>query len=137
MLSSSCDTQTPTAEVSGSMTTLVVADEQCPEIRELLAKATIPVLWLGSEQEPLAAITEELSDRRNQGQPVQSLHWVSHGSPGVLRVGQQSVDRSALLAASNQLSDWRLDQLALWACEYGADHNAISLWEELLGASVY
>ena len=119
------------------MTTLLVADGQCPKIRQLLAKTLVPVLWLEGDREPLAAISEELSARRNQGQPVQALHWVSHGSPGVLRVGEQKVDRDALLAASNQLIDWRLDQLAIWACNYGADNSALSLWEELLGASVY
>ena len=120
-----------------SMTTLLVADGQCPKIRQLLAKSLVPVLWLEGDREPLAAISEELSDRRYQGEPVQALHWVSHGSPGVLRVGEKKVDRAALLAATNQLINWRLDQLAIWACNYGADNNALSLWEELLGASIY
>ena len=117
--------------------TLIVADGSCPKIRELLAESLVPVLWMDGEREPLAAISDALSDRREQGQPVQALHWVSHGSPGMLRVGEKKVDRAALLAASNQLIDWQLDQLALWACDYGADNSALSLWEELLGASVY
>ena len=57
--------------------TLIVADGSCPKIRELLAEALVPVLWLDGEREPLAAISEELSDRRNQGQPVQRLHRLS------------------------------------------------------------
>ncbi|EAU75404.1 DUF4347 domain-containing protein [Synechococcus sp. RS9916] len=117
--------------------TLIVADGSCPKIRELLAEALVPVLWLDGEQEPLAAISDALSDRREHGQPVKALHWVSHGSPGVLRVGEKKVNRAALLAASNQLIDWQLDELALWACDYGADNSALSLWEELLGTSVY
>ena len=116
---------------------LLVADGQCHKIRELLAEALMPVLWLEGDREPLAAISEELSARRNQGDPVQALHWVSHGSPGVLRIGEKNVDRAALLAASDQLIDWRLDQVSFWACNYGADNSALSLWEELLGASVY
>ena len=111
-----------------SLSTLLVADGECPKIRELLAEALVPVLWLEAGQDPLEKVTAALETRRQQGRPVQTLHWVSHGSPGVLRVGEQKVDRAALLAASNQLIDWRLDQLALWACDYGADNSALSLW---------
>ena len=130
-------TQAQQTTAQSSITTLLVADGQCPKIRQLLAKSRVPVLWLEGDQEPLAAISEELSDRRSQGEPVQALHWVSHGSPGVLSVGEKKVDRAALLAATNQLINWRLDQLAIWACNYGADNSALSLWEELLGASIY
>lgn len=130
-------TQAQQTTAQSSITTLLVADGQCPKIRQLLAKSRVPVLWLEGDQEPLAAISEELSDRRSQGEPVQALHWVSHGSPGVLRVGEKKVDRAALLATTNQLINWRLDQLAIWACNYGADNSALSLWEELLGASIY
>ena len=125
------------SRVTEPIATLLVADGLCPKIRKLLSNATVPVLWLNGVQEPLTTISDQLLERREQGQPVQTLHWVCHGSPGVLRIGDKKVDRAALLAASNQLIDWRLDQLALWACDYGADHSALSLWEELLGASIY
>ena len=61
--------------------TLIVADGQCPKIRELLAKTLVPVLWLDGEQDPLTSVTEALIKRRHEGQTVETLHWVSHGQP--------------------------------------------------------
>ena len=119
-------TQSLIAESLIPSATLLVADGQCPKIRELLANAKVPLLWLGDEKDPLKIISETLAGRREQGQRVQALHWVSHGNPGVLQVGQQRVDHPALVAASDQLIHWQVDQLALWACEYGADNSALS-----------
>ena len=115
---------------------LIVADSSCPRIRELLAEAHAPVLWLNGG-DPLEAVSQALEERRSQGDPVEELHWVSHGRPGVLRVAGRDVDRDSLLAASDQLSHWQVDRLALWACDYGADSSTLSLWEELVGASVF
>ena len=127
----------PTAEAASLTSDFLVADGSCPKIRQLLSQALVPVLWLDGEREPLQAISDALAHRRKKGLPVQTLHWVSHGQPGVLQVGQNRVDRAALLAASDQLSHWQVDQLALWACDYGADSSTLSLWEELVGASVF
>ena len=69
-----------------TQSTLLVADGSCPKIRELLAEALVPVLWLEAEQHPLKAITAALKVRQQKGQPVESLHWVSHGQPGALWV---------------------------------------------------
>ena len=126
-----------TAEAASLTSDFLVADGSCPKIRQLLSQALVPVLWLDGEREPLHAVTDTLAHRRKQGLPVQTLHWVSHGQPGVLQVGQNRVDRSDLLAANDQLSHWQVDQLALWACDYGADSSTLSLWEELVGASVF
>ncbi|QNI79406.1 hemolysin-type calcium-binding repeat family protein [Synechococcus sp. RS9909] len=116
---------------------LLVADGSCAKIRELLAEALVPVLWLDGTQDPLQIVTAALAERRRQGQPVQTLHWVSHGRPGVLQVGATCVDRNALLVASKQLIEWQVDQLAFWACDYGVDKSVVGLWEEVVGASVY
>ncbi|WP_186593710.1 Ig-like domain-containing protein [Synechococcus sp. RS9909] len=126
------------AQKAGTPTgVLLVADGSCAKIRELLAEALVPVLWLDGTQDPLQIVTAALAERRRQGQPVQTLHWVSHGSPGVLQVGATCVDRNALLVASKQLIEWQVDQLAFWACDYGADKSVVGLWEEVVGASVY
>ena len=78
--SAACDA--PASGLSLSATTLLVADGSCPWIRELLEGAEAPVLWL-TDDDPLGAVTETLAVRRQLGQPVQTLHWVSHGRPGV------------------------------------------------------
>ena len=133
----STDSQTQLPSTTGPTSTLLVADRECPKIRELLAETLVPVLWLKAGQHPLETVTAALETRRQQGRPVETLHWVSHGEPGVLQVGDQCVDRAALLQARDQLTHWRLEQLALWSCDYGADSNTLSLWEELVGATVY
>ena len=68
-------------------TSLLVADAHCTQIRELVTQSQSPVLWLDADQDPLALISRALSVRRQQGQPVQTLHWVGHGQPGVLLLG--------------------------------------------------
>jgi hypothetical protein len=76
-----------TAAIASLTSDFLVADGSCPKIRQLLAEALVPVLWLDGEREPLQAISDALTHRRQQGLPVQTLHWVSHGQPGVLQVG--------------------------------------------------
>ncbi|WP_115018958.1 DUF4347 domain-containing protein [Synechococcus sp. UW140] len=117
--------------------TLIVADGSCPKIRELLAEALVPVLWLDARQPPLQRLTALLAERRRLGQPVETLHWVSHGQPGVLRVAAYDIDRDALLAHQQLIAEWGISELALWSCEAGAKKNFISLWQELTGARVW
>jgi hypothetical protein len=118
-------------------TALLVADGTCPQIRQLLAAAEAPVLWLDGQEPPLQAVSRALAERRQLGQPVESLHWVSHGRPGCLQLGAAAVDRAALLANAHNLASWGITNLALWSCQAGADHRFIALWEELTGASVW
>ncbi|QNI49797.1 hypothetical protein SynRS9915_00068 [Synechococcus sp. RS9915] len=122
---------------SGSLSTLLVADGACPKIRELLAEALVPVLWLESGQTPLETVTAALAQRRQQGQPVETLHWVSHGRPGVLQVGATEITPKTLVHHCAEIRTWGIKNLALWSCRYGAEPEAISLLEEFTGASVF
>ncbi|WP_413440342.1 SwmB domain-containing protein [Synechococcus sp. MIT S1220] len=117
--------------------TLLVADAHCPQIRELLTQSQSPVLWLAADQEPLALISRALSTRRQQGQPVQTMHWVGHGQPGVLLLGGSEINRESLISQQEQLKTWQVDTIALWSCCTGADHAFTSVLEELTGASVW
>lgn len=115
---------------------LLVADGQCPRIRQLLKAAESPVFWLMGP-DPLAVVSEALAQRRRQGQPVHTLHWLSHGSPGALELSAQRLDRAALLARLDQLADWQVDTIALWACDTGRDLSFLSLLEEATAAQVW
>ena len=117
--------------------TLLVADAHCPQIRELLTQSQSPVLWLNADQEPLALISRALSTRRKQGKPVQTLHWVGHGQPGVLLLGGSEINRQSLIAQHEQLKTWQVDTIALWSCSTAADPSFISVLEELSGARVW
>ena len=116
---------------------LPVADGSCPKIQELLAEALAPVLWLKAGQHPLETVTAALEMRRQQGQPVESLHWVSHGRPGVLQVGAREITRQTLVLHRAELERWGIKNLALWSCRYGAEPETVSLLEEFTGASVF
>ncbi|RNC94284.1 MAG: tandem-95 repeat protein [Synechococcus sp. YX04-3] len=123
--------------IQSSIGCLLVADRECPKIRELLAEALVPVLWLEAGQHPLETVTAALETRRQQGRPVQTMHWVSHGRPGVLQVGAQEITRQTLVQHRADLGTWGIKNLALWSCRYGAEPESISLLEEFTGASVF
>ncbi|MBD1193158.1 DUF4347 domain-containing protein [Vulcanococcus sp. Clear-D1] len=98
---------------------LIIADGLCPQIAELLPGALHELVALGQSQNPLAAISAELEQRRREGRRVQTLHIVAHGSPGALRIGGQWVDAPALIANADQLAQWGLSAISLWSCKLG------------------
>ena len=131
--------QLPGSEVcaASSTSTLLVADGSCPFIRQLLAHAETPVLWLQAGEDPLLVVSSALEERRRRGVPVQTLHWVGHGSPGQLNLGSSRINSSTLLANAHLLASWDINRLALWSCHAGADPSFIALIEELTGATVW
>ena len=116
---------------------LLVADGSCPQIRELLASADAPVLWLDETVSPLLAVSRAIERERLQGSSIHTLHWFSHGAPGQLRVGEEWINRASLIANADLLSRWELRDLALWSCEAGADQEFVAEWEELTAATVW
>ena len=116
---------------------LLVADGRCPQVRQLLAKADAPVLWLCGTNHPFDVISQELARRRSMGQPVDALHLISHGSAGQLHVGDHTINSQSLIDRQQQLSNWNLDDLLLWSCSTAADPTFISLLEEFTGAEVW
>ena len=92
---------------------LLVADASCPHIRALLVGCQAPVLWLQGDQHPFLAISQALADRSHQGASIQTLHWLSHGSPGQLHIGDRSITTAALIAHAQQLKNWGIKDLAI------------------------
>ena len=116
---------------------LIVADGSCPEIRELLIGCERPVLWMDGSQHPFSAITQALAIRRQQGNPVETLHWISHGSAGQLHVAHHTITSQSLIDRHQQLAQWGLQKLVLWSCSTGAESSFISLLEEFTAAKVW
>ena len=131
--------QLPGSEVCAapSASALLVADGSCPFIRQLLAHAETPVLWLQAGEEALSLVSSALEERRRRGVPVKTLHWVSHGSPGQLNLGDSRINSSTLLANTHLLASWDISSLALWSCHAGADQGFISVFEELTRATLW
>ena len=116
---------------------LVVADGSCHHIRQLLVGCQASVLWLEGDQDPFLAISQALTRKALQGAPIQTMHWVSHGSPGQLHIGERSITTAALIANAQHLNKWGIKDLAIWSCSVGSDHSFISVLEELTGAIVW
>ena len=116
---------------------LVVADGSCHHIRQLLVGCQATVLWLEGDQDPFLAISQALTRKALQGAPIQTMHWVSHGSPGQLHIGDRSITTAALIAHAQHLNKWGIKDLAIWSCSVGSDHSFISVLKELTGAIVW
>jgi len=128
---------TESSSTHNRLAALIVADSHCPHIRELLADAVVPVLWLDGNTPPISAVSQALESYRRRGTAVRDLHWVSHGKPGQLLAGGAVIDQEALLQTQEQLASWQVETLSLWACNLGAQSSTMALWEELTGASVF
>ena len=131
---------TPTLTIDNSLLNgvLLIADGSCQNIRGLLAKPQVPVLWLDkSPLDPLTAITTELKQYRQKGTPIQILHWVGHGRPGVIGQDSREITTHNLIKQHHQLTEWDIRTIALWSCSTGADQSFISLLSELTGSDVY
>ncbi len=67
------------------------------------------VILLDSNQDGVEQITEHLRNRirRHPSSPIQTLHIVSHGSPGCLYLGNTQLTLDTLEQYSDQLQQWR------------------------------
>ena len=95
------------------------------------------MLWLEGDQDPFLAINQALTRKALQGAPIQTMHWVSHGSPGQLHISDRSITTAALIAHAQHLNKWGIKDLAIWSCSVGSDPTFISVLEELTGATVW
>ncbi|MFO7629217.1 MAG: VCBS domain-containing protein [Prochlorococcaceae cyanobacterium] len=116
---------------------LIVADGLCPRIAELLPEARHELLALQQHPNPLAAIGQELEQRRRGGAPVAVLQIVAHGRPGAVQLGGRWIDRSQLIANAGALGTWGVERIELWGCDVGRDREFVALLEELSGAEVW
>lgn len=115
---------------------LIIADGTSRGLAPLLAEAKVPLVRIGDESDPLAAITAELEQRRRSGQLPGVLHLVGHGEPGALHLGGSKIDRQTLVDAAPLLASWGTSQIVLWSCEVGGDSAFVSTLAELTGAQI-
>lgn len=116
---------------------LTVADGLCPRIAELLPETRHALLALEREPRPLAAIGQELEQRRRSGAPVAVLQIVAHGQPGAVQLGGIWIERTHLIANADALAAWGLERIELWCCDVAQDRAFVALLEELSGAAVW
>ena len=84
------------------------------------------VILLNSNQDGVEQITEHLRNRirRHPSSPIQTLHIVSHGSPGCLYLGNTQLNVDTLDLYADQLQQWRGaftqdTEILLYGCDVG------------------
>ncbi|BAZ13172.1 hypothetical protein NIES4071_50110 [Calothrix sp. NIES-4071] len=119
---------------------IVFIDNNISDKQSLIAgvKPDIEVVILDSTLDGVEQITESLQATR-----YNSVHIVSHGSPGCLYLGKSTVCLSTLDVYSNQLQQWfekqELNELLLYGCNVAAGdagEEFITKLHHLTGASV-
>ena len=111
---------------------LIIADGGAADIRELLHGSPLPTLLLHGASEPLLAITNALQDS-----PRDTLHLVAHGRSDGFMLGGYWIDANCLRESASLLAQWRLDSIALWICQAGANRELVELFARLTGAEVH
>jgi len=115
---------------------LIVANATTSDLAPLLAGARLPYQPLTQVDAPLRAISSALLEAGRAGHPVSTLHIVAHGRPGGLLLGGRWIDREDLINASEELAQWNVKTVALWACQTGSDPSFLATFSELTGAQI-
>lgn len=62
------------------------------------------MLWLDDQEPPLKTVSRALAKQKLLMQPVATLHWVSHGTPGRLHIGATQINSNSYSATGLDLS---------------------------------
>ncbi len=90
---------------------IVFVDARIPNAEQLVAditanarsERTIEIILIDASRDGIAQINEALADQKD----VAAIHIVSHGRPGLLQLGNTTLDSSALEARATELQSWR------------------------------
>jgi len=115
--------------------TLVVIDPRVEDY-QMLARGVRPgvkVLILDSDEDGVAQITRALAT-----DPTGALHVVCHGAPGCLYLGKTPLNQENLSRYSQQLMEWDVAEISLYACNVAAENNSEFLLRlhQLTGANI-
>jgi VCBS repeat-containing protein len=126
-------TTIPTQVTAVPTQQLVIFDSHVPDL-DFLYRALAPQTiahTLSPTADAIATITALLATTG-----AKSLALVAHGEPGVIHLGAQPLDRDVLAARAGLLQEWGVEEIALYACEVGADRTFVAELERLTGAKV-
>lgn len=122
--------------------TLLIVDPSVHDYRSLTDHLTVEadVLVLEAGRDGVEQITEALASRRS----IQSLHLLSHGSPGTLYLGAAQLSMATLTQYADQLRQWvsaftERAEVLLYGCEVAAGTIGqlfIQKLSHLTGASI-
>jgi large repetitive protein len=115
------------------MESLVVFDCRVADL-SLLYEALMPGTigyTIAESEDAIGRITELLSQTG-----AKRLAIVAHGEPGVVRIGAMPLDLAQIRERSGLLQEWGVEEIALYACEVGADGVFVAELERVTGAQV-
>ena len=75
---------------------LIIADGQSADLAELLKGAKEPVFQIGSTDDPIGLISKVLDRQRQEGQFVEELQFIVHGSQDGIYLGGQFINTTEL-----------------------------------------
>ena len=137
----------PNLNIPVSVRSIAFIDTQVEDYQSLIAGVTpgTEVVVLDGNKDAIDQITEILGDRSN----IESIHIVSHGSPGSLQLGDGNLSLDDIECDRNSLQQWfspRTDSIPnnrphilLYGCNVAAGETGkafIKRLSELTGASV-
>ncbi|MEM9276797.1 MAG: FG-GAP-like repeat-containing protein [Cyanobacteria bacterium P01_F01_bin.143] len=114
-------------------TILVVIDPRVKTPENLAAgvRNNAAVLLLNTNKDSISQITITLS----QGN-YQTLHLVSHGSPGCLHLGNTNLTSENLAQYNQQLLEWGIAEILVYGCNVAAAPEFLTQLHSLTGASI-
>ena len=119
------------------MRQLLLVDGLASEVQDLVKRAKLESLCLGVSPDPISWISSLLNRRKEEGQQIEELHLLAHGSAEGIELGGQKVDHGALLNKAKELSNWQNEKLVVWSCEIGANQPLIQQLSAYTKAEVF
>jgi Ca2+-binding RTX toxin-like protein len=126
--------QLNSATVASKPHMLVVIDERVTDIATLqtaLVNGCAATIISKDEANVIAAITAQLASTG-----ATRLGIIAHGEPGVIHLGATPLTLETLNQQAGLLAEWGVEEIALYACEVGADQAFVAGLEQLTGAVV-
>ena len=112
-----------------NVSTLVFIDSNVEDYESLISGVdpNAEVIILNETLDGIEQITERLTTKQN----IEAIHIISHGSPGAVKLGANTLNSSNIESFAPKLQQWRKAlipgaDILLYGCNVGADVSVTS-----------
>jgi Ca2+-binding RTX toxin-like protein len=129
MIQNSVEWVNPNTSVNELLTALVVIDSNIADYSSLAAGvvAGAKLLILDPQQDGV----EQISIALRQNSLINSLHIISHGSPGCVYLGSTQLNLETIDRYALELQSWSVSQILLYGCNVAAGDAGAEFVEKL------
>ncbi len=108
---------------------LLVIDSRVADYPQLLegVASDVEVLLLQANDDAISKITNTIAKLPE----LKALHIVSHGAPGCLYIGQQSLELNNLLSHRKEIKTWSVPEILLYGCNVALGDAGSEFVEQL------